>query len=317
MARLACELGFEVEAETARLAAQHAPAIRAVSPERVFYELRRLIATNGVLRGIELMDSAGLIAELLPELEALKDVEQNPYHHLDVWGHTLAVLEALLGLERDPEPVFGDVSRSVMAELGRPLADDLTRGQALRLAALFHDVGKPATRRVSQEGRVLFWGHDEVGAEMTASICERLRGSRALAEFLAGIARHHLRLGFLVHERPLTRRRVYRYMRACEPVELEVTVLSVADRLATRGERTRAEAVEAHLTLAAGLAREALVWRAEGPPAAPLRGDELAAELGLEPGPRIGELLEGIREAVFAGEVSTREEAIELARAAV
>jgi len=117
-----------------------------------------------------------------------------------------------------------------------------------------------------------------------------------------------------VHERPLSRRHVYRYMRACEPIELEVTVLSVADRLATRGERTRTEAVDAHLDLARQLSAEALAWRRAGPKEPLVRGDELMHELGLEPGPRVGELLELLREAAFAGEVSSREEAIEYAR---
>ena len=101
---------------------------------------------------------------------------------------------------------------------------------------------------------MLFWGHDQLGAQMSRDVGRRLRTSAATGEFLALLARHHLRLGFLVHQRPLSRRDVYRYLRACEPVELEVTVLSVADRLATRGERTRSEAIESHLELARELA---------------------------------------------------------------
>jgi hypothetical protein len=132
---------------------------------------------------------------------------------------------------------------------------------------------------------------------------------------VAALAQHHLRLGFLVHERPLTRRHVYRYMRTCEPVELEVTVLSAADRLATRGERTRSEAVEAHLDIARELAAHALDWRAH-PPVAPLRGDELIEALGIEPGPEVGRLLRVVEEAAFAGEADTRDEALEVARAA-
>jgi hypothetical protein len=110
---------------------------------------------------------------------------------------------------------------------------------------------------------------------------------------------------------------VYRYLRACEPVEVEVTLLSVADRLATRGERTREEAVEGHLELARDLAAEALQWRSHGAPVPPVRGDELMRELGLEPGPRVGELLEQLREETFVGEVRTRERALEWARQAL
>jgi poly(A) polymerase len=313
MARFACELDFSVEAATLSLAAQSVDAIGTVASERSFYELRRLLVCDDVLRGLQLMDEIGLVAALLPELESLKGVEQNPYHHADVWGHTLDVLERLLELERDFEAVFGELGEQIEVELGEPLADDLTRGQALRLAALTHDIGKPGTRRMMGD-RVLFIGHDELGASMSTELFARLHASSALSSFLAAIARHHLRLGFLVHERPLTRRHVYRYLRACEPVEVEVTVLSVADRLATRGERTRDEAIEAHLDVARTLAAEALQWRRE-PPAPPVRGDELMKELGLEPGPAIGELLELLRESAFVGEVRTREEALALARA--
>jgi hypothetical protein len=144
-----------------------------------------------------------------------------------------------------------------------------------------------------------------------------MRTSAALADFLAGNTLHHLRLGFLVHERPLTRRHVYRYMSDCEPVELEVTVLSVADRLATRGERTKEVVVEAHVELARDLAREALDWRGGGAPEPPIDGERLMRELGLEPGPKVGELLEIVREATFAGEVSSVEDALALARAAL
>jgi hypothetical protein len=91
-------------------------------------------------------------------------------------------------------------------------------------------------------------------------------------------------------------------------------VLSVADRLATRGERTRQETVDVHLDLARELAGEALVWRERGPAEPLIRGDELMRELGLQAGPRIGELLELLREAQFAGEVNSRETALDLAR---
>ena len=314
MARLACELDFEVEERTVELARQEAAALDRVSPERCYYELRALVSSRAPLAGLELMDRAGLVAALLPELEALKGVEQNPYHHLDVWGHTLEVLGRLVEIERDPAEVFGRQAEAVSRELELPLADGLTRWQALRLGALLHDIGKPATRAVSPEGRVLFWGHDELGARMSREIAGRLRASAATAEFLAHIALHHLRLGFLVHRRPLSRRDVYGYLRACEPVELEVTVLTAADRLATRGERTRDTAIEGHLELAGELAAEALAWRAN-PPRPPVTGDELMEALGLRPGPKVGRLLEGLREAAFAGEVRSREHAFELARA--
>lgn len=316
MARFACELGLEVDGVTVTLAAEHANAFGQVAPERVFYEFRRLLVSDDPLRGLELMDAAGLVAVVLPELDALKGVGQNPYHHLDVWGHTLEVLRQLLILEADLDAAFGELGPELAAQLDRSLADDLTRGEALRFGALFHDIGKPGTRTVSGD-RVMFMGHDRLGAQLSGEIAKRLRASSALGEYVAALALHHLRLGFLVHERPLPPARVYEYLNACEPVAVEVSVLSVADRLATAGAKTRAEAVEAHLDLARQLLAAALEWRAEGPPQPPLSGDELMAELGIAAGPQVGELLELLRQGVYTGEVSDRAAALELARSRV
>ena len=115
-------------------------------------------------------------------------------------------------------------------------------------------------------------------------------------------------LGFLVHERPLTRRALHAYLRRCEPVEVEVTVLSCADRLATRGEGQEPW-IEAHLELAREVMAAALRWREHGPPQLPLRGDEL----GVESGPQSGELLRELEAAVYAGEVNDRDQALALA----
>jgi poly(A) polymerase len=313
LARLSAELGFEPEPGTASLTAAAAERVVLASPERTFAELRRLLLADGVLRGLELADRLGLLGAVLPEVADLHGVEQSQFHHLDVYGHTIEVLERQIELETTLGEVFGELEPSLRAVLEEPLADELTRAQALRFGALLHDVGKPRTRGVRPDGRVTFIGHDSVGEEMVRAICRRLRASERLTRFVGGLARHHLLLGFLVHRRPLSRRDVYGYLRACAPVEVEVTLFSCADRLATRGRRAEA-AIAAHLELARELMGEALRWRASGPPRPPIRGDELAAELGIERGPEIGRLLGELEEAAFAGEITTRAEALELAR---
>jgi hypothetical protein len=140
-------------------------------------------------------------------------------------------------------------------------------------------------------------------------VLARLRASERLSEHVAALARHHLRLGFLVHSMPLNRREIYRYLRTCTPVEVDVTALSVADRLATRGAGS-GQAIAKHVRLAREVIGEALAWRAS-PPRPPIRGDELARALGLLPGPDIGRILEELTEASFAGEIVTREEALQ------
>ncbi len=314
-ARLAAELDLAVDPGTLTLARAEAGSAAEPAGERQLAELRQLIGGPDPLRGLELLDELGLTAVVLPEVEELRGVRQGPNHHLDVHGHTLAVLGHLLEVESDLELFAGECAAEVAGLLAEPLADEMTRRTALRFGALFHDIGKPATRE-EKDGYVTFIGHDRDGAEIVAGICARLRASRRLTTHLRALTVHHLRLGFLVHEAPLPPRRIHEYLRATEPVAADVTLLTVADRLSARGSGPFAteEAIEAHLALARQMLAAALDWRRDGPPAPLLRGDELAAELGIEEGPELGELLAELEAAQYAGEVSSRAEAVERAR---
>jgi poly(A) polymerase len=311
--RLAAELDLEIDERTVALA--RAAADRAGEPagERQLAELRQLVGGPDPLRGISLLGELGITPVVLPELETLRGVEQGPNHHLDVHGHTLAVFERTIEVEGNLDRFAGERAADARALLDEPLADEMSRRTALRFGALLHDIGKPATHAVLPNGRVTFMGHDKLGEEMVGALARRLRASERFARYVGGLTRHHLTLGFLVHEQPLDRGKVYRYLRRTAPVEVEVTVLSCADRLATQGRRGE-EATRAHLELARELMPAVLDWREQGPPRVPVRGDELARELAIEPGPELGRLLAELEEAAYAGEASTREQAIALAR---
>jgi len=314
-ARIATDLNLELDPGTAALAQAEASRATEAAGERQLAELRRLLGGPDPLRGLALLDELGLTAAVLPELEALRGVEQGPNHHLDVYGHTLAVLERALEVEADLERFAGERASEVRALLAEPLADEMDRGTALRFGALLHDIGKPATRG-EHEGWVTFIGHDGTGAEIVGGICRRLRTSGRLRRHLQALTLHHLRLGFMVHEAPLPPRRVHEYLRATQPVAVDVTLLTVADRLSARGSGPFAtdEAIEAHLALAREMLAAALDWRRGGPPQPLVRGGELAAELGISHGPELGDLMTELEAAQYAGEIATREEAVALAR---
>ncbi len=313
LVRLAAELGLIVEPKTGALARAQAADVAQVAQERVFAELKRILAGDGVVASLSLMDELGLTAAVLPELAELHGVQQSRYHHADVHDHTIEVLEQTLALEADPGALLGaEHAAALRGLLAEPLADDLDRGLALRLGALLHDAAKPATRAQREDGSPAFPGHDREGAGLARDVLTRLRASERLKAHVAALVQHHLRLGFLVHERPLSRRALYRYLSTCQPVEVDVTLLSVADRLATRG-RKADEAIAKHLELAREVLPEALRWRAAGRREPIVRGDVLARALALDAGPRLGVLLAAIDEARYAGDVSTPGEAIALA----
>jgi putative nucleotidyltransferase with HDIG domain len=323
LVRVAVELDLEADPQAIAAAREQVARLRDVSPERVFLELQRIIASTHALRGLEMMGELGATEVVLPELETMRGVEQSRFHHRDVYGHTLEVLERAIvlttpggwGTAEAGAALGEEHSAQALALLAEPLADGMTRGEALRWGALLHDAAKPATRKVrALDRRVTFIGHDALGADLAHDVLGRLRASVRLREHVAALVRHHLRLGFLVHEpQPLARDTVFAYLRDCDPVEVDVTLLSVCDRLATRGSKAE-EVIEAHMALARRMLGDALRWRQDGPPKPLLRGDELAQELGIALGPRVGELLEELSRAQYTGEVSTREQAVAFAR---
>jgi len=314
LVRLACELGLTPDAGAERAARAAAPRLAEIAAERIYAELQRIIASEQAVAGVRMLVALQLSRTILPELDALQGVHQSRFHHLDVYEHTLAVLSETIALEERPAAVLGDEhAQAIRALLAEPLGDELDRRVALRFGALLHDIAKPATRTELGGGRIGFPDHDQLGARSARAILGRLRASERMRSHVAMLVRHHLRLGFLVERAPLSRDELYCYLSACGPVAADVTLLSAADRLATRGARS-AEMIEAHIALARQVIGEALRWHADGPPRAPLRGDELAAALGIVPGPLLGRLLAAVTRASFNGEVATRAQAVAYAR---
>ena len=312
LARIAHELGFEVEAGAVRAARRDAHLADRAAGERIYTELRRLLLPEHPSDGVRILDSCGVLDVILPEAAPMRGCEQSPFHHLDVFDHTLQVLDAAADVAGHPEHYLAAHASAVREELERPVGDGLDAGAALRLAALFHDIEKPSTRTVSPEGRIGFMGHDRAGAETAARVLRRWRASTAVSRFCELLVAQHLRLGFMVHDRPLDRRAAFRYLRATSPHPRASILLSLADRFATRGVRARQSYVRAHTETAVELL--GLIADVEAAPARPLlRGNEIAAATGAA-GPRIGELVEALAEEQAAGTVTTKEEAMAFVR---
>jgi tRNA nucleotidyltransferase/poly(A) polymerase len=315
LARFAEQLGFAIDPDTVARARATAGGLWDAPGERLMDELGRLVSLPRADRAVRMLDDLGVLGVLAPELEDCRGVDQSDYHHLDVLGHTLEVVEHAVELAADPEPVFRARAPRVAEVLARPLADELTAREGLILAAILHDMAKAATRAEQPGGRITFMGHDTMGADMTDALMRRLRTSNRLREMVALLVRMHLPLGFMVHRTPLSLRQIDRYLRRTAPYEPEVIVLTVADRLATRGPRTSESAVRRHLVLAREVMDEHFRIVDRGPIPPLLTGDQLADALGRAPGPWLARALDQLREEQLVGTVSTRDAAIRFARA--
>ena len=174
-ARFAAQLGFDVEMDVMTAMEEMASRLEIVSAERVRAELERLLISPWPRRGLELLVHTGVADVVLPELSALRETVDEHKRHKDVYEHTLTVLDQAIDLETGPDgPVPGP---------------DLV----LRLAAILHDIGKPATRRFLPDGTVTFHGHDHVGARMTAKRLRALRFDKQTIKDVSRLVELHLR----------------------------------------------------------------------------------------------------------------------------
>jgi poly(A) polymerase len=299
LARLARAFDLVPDAVATEAACRAAPGLSSVSGERLRDELSAVLLADGSAAAFRDLAVWGALTAVLPELDQLRGVEQNPYHHLDVFDHTLEALTYVAGVVEQ----IGSVKYLASpAESGMPGVAPLV---PVSWAVLLHDIGKPAARKVDDEGRVLFWHHDEIGREMAVGIAARLKMSKRFSMYLGTLIRWHLRLGFLVREQPLTRRALVRYRRDVAPWVFESVVLSLCDRLATRGDRTSLTSIARHYRLARS------VWSGVSKAPVPhvLSGHDVMELLGVEPGAAVGQALDALEEEVEAGEIATPDEA--------
>lgn len=303
LARISDALGFAVDPAAAGAARVAAAGIGAAPGERVMEEFCRIVRAFDPVRAVRALDDLGGLGGLVPQLEDCRGVGQSEYHHLDVLDHTLDVLAHVVAIERDPEPVFRADGALVAESLATPLADGLTRGEAMRITALLHDMAKAETRGVLPGGRITFIGHDNRGADMADAWCRGLKTSNRLREFVVRGVRHHLALGFMVHQQPLTLAGFDRYLRRVAPDPIEAVVLSVADRQATDGPRTTPSQITRHLALARDMMSAHARIRAREPIRPPVDGAALAILLGRPSGPWIADLLIATREEQLMGRV--------------
>lgn len=326
-ARLAVELDFKVEPATADLVRNYAPYLVGVAAERQRDELMRVLATHRAGEGLRLLDDLGLLQPLLPEVTAARGVQQPKEHHWDVFGHLLETVRSLDFLLAEEEPrqrPWRSPWRELWGQLAwwdgardhfrRELLWERPRLAVLKLAALLHDVAKPETRTIDASGRMRFFGHADVGAEVAGRVLRRLRFSAREVALVQTMVKAHLRPVQMAQQGPPTRRALYRYFRDCGDAAIDTLFLSLADHLATVGPRLNEAGWRQHVALVNYILAKRFQEAESISPPKLLGGDELMAELHLSPGPLIGRLLETIREAQAAGEVSTREEALELAR---
>jgi tRNA nucleotidyltransferase/poly(A) polymerase len=335
--RQAAAFQFKIHVDTRNAMKQAAGFLPRISPERLRDELFKMLEGPHPDTSMRALEMLGVFPFLLPELPALKGVEQPPPHIHDVWEHTLSVLGHLEDIltalapgysADDTKDLFtglltlriGRFREQFEQHFAESLNTDRSVRAALFFAALYHDVEKPASKTLESSGRIRFFDHDVKGAETATQRGRTFNLSNDEVERIRAIVAHHMRFHFFAsrmesEKKEPSRKAIYRFFRDAGKAGVDLVLLGLADLRGTQGPNLTQDSWAAALDVARILLEN--YWEKPQETVAPprlLNGNELMSELGLEPGRIVGQLLEAIREGQATGSVENREQALSFAR---
>lgn len=313
--RFVAELSCVFEKSLPPLMAACRAKLALVSGERIRDEVFLILETDRASVALRQLNDVGILDALFPDLSPGRGLDQGPFHHLDVLNHQLETVAQADRILADVAEFTLELHPALTGYLALEPVAPRSRKALVKLAGLFHDVGKPATRRVKADGDIWFLGHEQFGAELVDTVTQRLRLSNREAQTIRHLVLYHLRPGFLSREPVLTRRAIYRFFRDLDEDGPACLLVWWIDRMATRGPASRLDQIDQQRARLEELLR-AYFFKPEEAVRPPklINGQELMQALALQPGPLIGTLLRAIEEAQAEGNLHTREEALALAR---
>ncbi|MBF0405742.1 MAG: CCA tRNA nucleotidyltransferase [Candidatus Riflebacteria bacterium] len=308
--RFASKFDWEIPEKLYALIVRDAEKLKKCAFERIRDEFFKVLSVKDSCKWIRKMDQCGILQLILPELIVSKNVDQNRWHHLDVFEHTLLALENFEKQLETGMPI--PCWKRIKDFLSQPISGNRTYEQLFKLAILVHDIGKPICKRTEEEsGKIVFHGHEMEGSRMCEEIAERLKLSGNECTFLMKVTKNHMRPGVIIQE-GVTERRLFKYFSETGRDGLGVALLSLADREAAQGPENKDE-LPKFRTGIENIISDFFKQMEYKPKKPLLTGHDLIAHFNLAPGPLFRKVLEEIKEAQHLGKIQSRNEALELA----
>lgn len=306
--RFASKLGFTIDDESKKLLKKHYKLMNKnnVAKERIQIEFLKLLMGKNSADTLDEIKELGLLYEVFLELRAQKEVPPNLHHHLGLIDHSIETVRQL-------ELIFNKQQDWVKEHVQEDFITGINRFAFLKLAALLHDLGKPATWTIEDvEGveRHRFIKHDEVGANLAKSMLKRLKYSKNQIKYITTLIKHHIYPSHLLQSE-VSEKALLRMFRKLENEIVDTLLLAKADRLATRGPEITEEIVNKNIEGLNFLLNE-YNSRKESLKPLPklLEGEEIMELLNIAPSPKLGAIIKELKEAQICGEIKTKEDAI-------
>lgn len=308
--RIAAHFNFDIEPDTSEAIYRNRQLINNSAAERIHAELFKTLEAENSFKYLKLITSNQLLFEVIPELISLKGCEQNRYHNFDVFDHTLSAYGHLEGLLSNAHRYLGNIGEATHR---------LNQHNGLiKFAILLHDIGKPAAKSI-EKGNIHFYNHERTGAEIAENICDRLKTSIVEKKYISHIIKNHLRPLFLYSEnkrRKISKKARVKFFAACKNNTPDIILHAIADDMGKSGNNNEPSSDFP------GFARELIqnyynnfVPVSTSSPL--LTGDDLIRELSLQPSPLFKTIIDRIKTARLEGEITTKPEALDMARAII
>ena len=300
-------LGFKIDKTTLSLAQSRRKKLSLISFERIRDELFKILDSACAFETFSRLDELGILSVILPEIEPMRGLKQGPYHHLDIWMHSL---ESLRQIEMVLEEFKNN--KDIQKYLNEFISAERRRRALVKLGALLHDIGKPRALR-RRKGKIIFHGHEKVGVDISEGIAGRLKLSNDEWSSLRKMIFWHLRPGFMADNDPVSERAKFRYFRDAQNEAISTLLISLADQRSTRGRLTTKTSRQQHERAVHALIKEFFKKQKERKVLPLVNGNDLMREFKLPPSPLIGKILRGLEELQAIGKIKTKEEAIKAA----
>lgn len=297
--------GFEIEQDTFDFICQNVKLISKPAKERINYELMKLFSGKYTVKALKHMNKSWLLEEVFPFVKELKQVPPNSHHHLDLFNHSLEVVNQI-------QILYENSTNTIKTHLEKIDFGGFSRLTHLKLAGFMHDIGKFSTWTIEEDtGRHRFIKHDDIGSKMSVKILKNLKFSKKQIEYISQMIKYHIYPSSVMQSPEITDKIMMRYVRKMDENTIENIIIAKADRLSARGPEITDDIVEKNINSLNKLLNFYLNVKDELKPLPVLLdGNEIMQILNLKPSKKLGKILNALHEKQLNGEISDKNQAI-------
>ena len=304
--RFASTQNFSIDNNLIDFIKKNCHLIKNSAQERINQEIWKFFEGDNSSKYLKIMKETGLLYEIFEILRKEKDIPKNSHHHLCLIDHSIETV-------RNLEILLKNEKQEYLEFFNEPIVEGYKRISFLKIASLLHDVGKPSTWSIDEEGRHRFIGHDSVGGELLKPILKKMKYGKNQINYIVSLVTYHIYPSQLARsEDCVSQKAINRFFRKLENYVPDVIFLAMSDRLSARGEAITEEMVENNLFMLKKYLDDYIEFLKMAKPLEKLlSGHEIAKFLNIPKDKNLGIIINKLKEAQISGDVSTKEEAMD------